>query len=134
MDGVNVKRLVVAWIVPASAIGAGFMIWALSLLALLGGWDCAGVECWPAPDVWLRMILAGFGGGLIFQLVYGGLAFFLLTLAGIWTYRTAVLAYVLPVLLLSLYWNHESRDIVIGTIPWLVIAVIAAHMTWARVR
>jgi len=69
------------------------------------------------------------GLGLVVQLGYGGLLYFLLTLTGMWSLWTVTLAYLIPVILFSWAASDTTNDL-IGTIPWLVFALIVAVVSW----
>jgi hypothetical protein len=58
-----------------------------------------------------------------------GLVYVILTRAGLWNIWTAPLAYLLPVILFSYLASDTTRDL-LGTIPWLVFALIVALVTW----
>jgi hypothetical protein len=122
---VNVKRLAVAWLASALALSVAFIAWMFISLWLDG-------HGWLGPFSVLRAGLFGFGACLIFRFSYGGLTYFMLTRAGMWSVWTVPLAYVLPVVLFSWSASDTTQDIV-GTIPWLVFAVIVASVTWLLV-
>jgi hypothetical protein len=76
-----------------------------------------------------RLLLLAFGACLIFQLVYGGLTYLILTRTGVWSLWTIMISYLAPVLLFSYFASDTPKDVV-GTIPWIVLALIVAVVSW----
>jgi hypothetical protein len=81
------------------------------------------------PAATLRVGVFALLAGLIVQLVYGGLIYFILTRTGLWNVWTVLLAYVVPVVAFSWRASDTTQDI-LGTIPWLVFALILAAVSW----
>src|SRR5262245_3943599 len=66
---------------------------------------------------------------LIFQFGYSGVVYVILIRAGLWNIWTVSLAYLLPVILFSYLASDTTQDL-LGTIPWLVFALIVAVVSW----
>jgi hypothetical protein len=114
--------LVSAWFFSALAFSIAQVGWMLLTFWLQGGLP-------PAPIRVFRVGLVMLGLGLVVQLGYGGLLYFLLTLTGMWSLWTVTLAYLIPVILFSWAASDTTNDL-IGTIPWLVFALIVAVVSW----
>jgi len=124
--GSNVKHLLSAWVVSAVAFSAAFVAWMFISVNLIEG------SVLPKPVGILRLSVIALSACLIFQLLYGGLVYLGLTRTGLWSIWTVVLAYVTPVVLFSWSVSDTTQDL-LGTIPWIVFALIIATMTWALV-
>jgi hypothetical protein len=120
--GGNVRHLAVAWFASAFAFSIAFIAWMFISLWLDG-------RVWLVPSNAVHVGLFGFSACLIFQFAYGSLTYFMLSRAGIWSVWTVLLAYLLPVVLFSWSATDTTQDI-LGTIPWLVFAVIVGFVTW----
>ena len=116
------KALFVAWFASAIAFSGAFLSW-----MFLTAWIEGAVL--PQPLGILRGGLFALVLGLIFQFGYGGLVYVILTRAGYWNIWTVSLAYLLPVVLFSYHASDTTQDL-LGTIPWLVFALIVAAVSW----
>jgi len=117
-----VKALLVAWFASAIAISGVFLSW-----MFLSAWIEGAVL--PQPLYIVRGALFGLKLGLIFQFGYGGLVYVILTRTSLWNIWTVSLAYLLPVVLFSWAASDTPEDL-LGTIRWLVLALIVALVTW----
>jgi hypothetical protein len=70
---------------------------------------------------------------LIFQFAYGGIIYAILIRTDQWNIWTVSLAYLLPVILFSYLASDTTQDL-LGTIPWLVFALIVAVVSWFFAR
>ena len=116
------KALLVAWFASAIAFSGAFLTF-MFLTAWLEG------AVLPQPVGIVRAGLFALMLGLIFQLGYGGLVYIILTRRGLWNVWTVSFAYLLPVVLFSWRASDTTQDI-LGTIPWLVFALIVAVVSW----
>jgi hypothetical protein len=83
----------------------------------------------PPPAAAIRTWMFALLAGLIVQLVYGGLIYFILNRARLWNVWTVLLAYVLPVVAFSWHASDTTQDFM-GTIPWLAFASTVALVSW----
>jgi hypothetical protein len=123
--GGNLKSLAGAWLGSSVAFAVSFVAWAVAK-----AWLEASVQLQPLGM--LRLAMLGFGASLVFQLTYGLLVYVALSRIGLWRFWTVAAAYLLPVALFSWAASDTTQDI-IGTIPWLALAVIVAIVTWLLV-
>jgi hypothetical protein len=117
-----VKPLAVAWLASAFAFSIAFIAWMFVTVWLEGSVP-------PRPVGVLRLGVFAVGASLVVQLGYGGLIYVILTRMGLWSIWTVALAYLLPAVLFSWSASDITQDI-LGTIPWLVFALIVAAVTW----
>jgi hypothetical protein len=83
----------------------------------------------PSPIMVVRGAFGFFALGLVIQFAYGGLVYVILTRASLWNIWTVSLAYLLPVALFGWHASDTTQDI-LGTIRWLVFALIVAVVSW----
>jgi hypothetical protein len=117
-----VKALLVAWFASALVLSGAMLTW-----MFLTAWTEGAVL--PLPLGIVRGGLFALVLGLVFQFGYGGLVYVILTRTGLWNIWTVSLAYLLPVVLFSYHANDTTQGS-LGTIPWLVFALILALVTW----
>jgi hypothetical protein len=122
----DVRALLVAWFASAVAFSGAFLFWMFLTVRLEGG-------VLPQPLGIIRGGLFAFVLGLIFQFGYGGLVYVILTRMGLWNIWTVSFAYLLPVILFSYLASDTTQDL-LGTIPWLVFALIIAMVSWLLAR
>jgi hypothetical protein len=121
-----VKSLLVAWFASAIAFSGAVLSWMFLTVQMEGG-------VLPRPLGVVRGALFALVLGLIFQFGYGGLVYVILTRTGLWNIWTVSLAYLLPVVLFSYFASDTTQDL-LGTIPWLVFALIVAVVSWFFAR
>ena len=73
--------------------------------------------------------LFAFGGGLIVQLIYGGILYIVLKQLGWLSLPIILLAYLAPVVAFSWHASDTTNDL-LGTIPWLAFALIVGFVSW----
>ncbi len=116
------KGLLVPWLASSFAFSLMFVAFML-------------VTVWletlaPPPAIMVaRGALGFFALGLVIQFAYGGVVYLVLTRAGLWNLWTVSLAYLLPVALFGWHASDTTQDI-LGTIRWLVFALIVAVVSW----
>jgi hypothetical protein len=120
-----VKALLIAWFASAVAFSCASLSWWLLMARIEGG-------NMPQPLYVVRGALFALVLCLIFQFGYGGLVYVILTRADLWNIWTVSLAYLLPVILFSL--GSDTTQDLLGTIPWLVFALIVAVVSWFFAR
>jgi hypothetical protein len=118
-----VKALLVAWLASAIAFSGAFISWMFLMVRMEGG-------VLPQPLYIFRGALFAFALCLVFQFGYGWLVYAILTRADLWNIWTVSLAYLLPVILFSYVGSDTTQDL-LGTIPWLVFALIVALVSWS---
>jgi hypothetical protein len=124
-------RLVLAWICSAVAFVIAFEIF-LFLREWLAGTKPLPPFYYLFGPYWfsaVRSMALLFGSCMIFQLLYGGGAYLVLTRTHLWNILVIEIAYLLPVVLYSWASSDTTQDL-IGTIPWLGAALVVGLVTW----
>jgi hypothetical protein len=116
------KDLLITWL--ASSFAFALMIVAFMFVSV---WLDTSAP--PPPMTVVRGVLGFLALGLVIQFAYGGLVYVILTRAGLWNVWTVSLAYLLPVALFGWHASDTTQDI-LGTIRWLVFALIVAVVSW----
>jgi hypothetical protein len=122
----TVKTLLVPWLASALAFSLMQVAWMFVTFGL-------EISALPPPITVVRGVLGFFAIGLVIQFVYGGLVYVILTQAGLWNVWTVSLAYLLPVALFGWHASDTTQDI-LGTIRWLVFALVVAVVSWFFAR
>jgi hypothetical protein len=116
------KDLLVPWLASSLAFSLMQVAWMFVTVWL-------ETSALPPPTMAVRGVLGFFALGLVIQFAFGGLVYVILTRLGLWNVLTVSLAYLLPVVLFSYHASDTTQDL-LGTIPWLVFALIVALVTW----
>ena len=114
-------HLAVAWLASAFAFSLSFVVFMFVTAQLEGAH--------PTLRGYFRVGFLAFGAGLLVQLVFGGFLYIVLSRIGLFRWWAVVLAYVVPVALFGWYVSDTTQDL-LGTIPWLLFALIVALVTW----
>lgn len=114
-------NLIVAWAASALAFGLAFVGW----VVITGVFEDAP----PPLKGYMPTFLVAFGAGLLVQFIYGGFLYVFLRWCGIYYLWIVVLAYLAPVVFYSYYTSDTYQDL-IGSIPWLVFALVLAVVSW----
>jgi hypothetical protein len=113
--------IAIAWAASALAFALAFVSWAFITVKL---------ENAPPPlKGYFLLGLFAFGIGLIVQFVYGSLLYIVLKRLDWISLPIVLLAYLAPVIAFSWHASETTNDIV-GTIPWLVFALIVGFVSW----
>ncbi|MEH2555934.1 hypothetical protein V1286_003463 [Bradyrhizobium algeriense] len=116
------KDLVIAWLASSAAFSIAFIGFMLLWVWL----DDGTLRSWSAI---FRLGWVTISAALIVQFFYGGLIYFVLTRAGLWTLWTVALAYLLPLLVIGWYSIDTKREAV-GMIAWVIFACLVAYVSW----
>jgi hypothetical protein len=78
---------------------------------------------------YFRVFLFALSIGLVGRLTYGGLLYLVLKRLDLLSLPIILLAYLAPVLLFS--WHaSDTTNAILGTIPWVVFALIVGFVSW----
>jgi hypothetical protein len=116
------KNLVIAWLASSVAFSIAFV----GFMMLWVWLDDGSLRPW---SVVLRLGWLAAGAALIVQFFYGGLVYFVLTRAGLWSLWTVALAYLLPLLWIGWLTIDTKRE-ALGMIAWVIFACIVACVSW----
>jgi len=116
------KDLVIAWLASSAAFAIAFT----GFMVLWVWLDDGSFRPWSAT---LRLGLLTAGAALVVQFFYGGLVYFLLTRAGLWSLWTVALAYLLPVFVIGWLTIDTERE-ALGMIAWVIFACLVACVSW----
>ena len=116
------KDLVVAWLASSAAFSIAFIGFMLLWVWL----DDGTLRSWSAI---LRLGWLTVSAALIVQFFYGGLIYFVLTRAGLWSLWTVALAYFLPLLVIG-WFSIDTKREAVGMIAWVIFACLVAYVSW----
>ncbi|MCC8984709.1 hypothetical protein [Bradyrhizobium acaciae] len=116
------KNLALARLVPSAVFTVAFVGWMVFWVTSDGA----------TGGSILRLSLVALAAALIFQFVYGGLVYLILTRTGLWSIWTIAFAYLLPVFIIDhmIDTPREAR----GMIAWMVFACLVAGVSWFFAR
>ncbi|QOZ34263.1 hypothetical protein [Bradyrhizobium sp. CCBAU 53421] len=120
------KNLALAWLVPSAAFAVVFVGWMVP-------WTTTpGVHTLYWSDD-LRLFLIVLAAALTFQLIYGGLVYFILTRLGLWSIWTVGFAYLLPVFVADRFGIDPSGE-AHAMMAWIAFACLVAGVFWFFAR
>jgi hypothetical protein len=116
------KELLIAWLASSAAFSIAFIGFMLLWVWL----DDGSLRSWGAI---LRLGWLTVSAALIVQFFYGGLVYFVLTRAGLWSLWTVTVAYLLPLSAIGWFGIDTKRE-ALGMIGWVILACIVACVSW----
>ncbi|PDT72689.1 hypothetical protein [Bradyrhizobium sp. C9] len=120
------RNLALAWLVSSAAFAVAFVGWMVP-------WTTTpGVHTLYWSDD-LRLFLITLAAALTFQLIYGGLVYFILTRLWLWSIWTVGFAYLLPVFVVDCI-GIDTPGGAHAVIAWIAFACLVAGVFWFFAR